>query len=64
MSTAPDRLPSFPSTQWSLVLCAGHASEDEKRQALEALLRRYLPALRAHLLIAKAAPADQVDDLL
>jgi DNA-directed RNA polymerase specialized sigma24 family protein len=64
MSTAPDRLPSFPSTQWSLVLCAGHASEDEKREALGALLRRYLPALRAHLLIGKTAPADQVDDLL
>lgn len=58
------RLPSFPSTQWSLVLCAGHASDTERRRALDALLRRYLPALRAHLLIAKVARPEQVDDLL
>lgn len=65
MSARPAcRLPSFPLTQWSLVLCAGHASEAERRVALDALLRRYLPALRAHLLIAKVAPPDQVDDLL
>lgn len=54
----------FPSTQWSLVLCAGHATQDERRAALDELLRRYLPALRAHLLIARVAPPGQVDDLL
>ena len=58
------RFPSFPSTQWSLVLCAGHASDAERQEALDALLRRYLPALRAHLLIAKVAPPGQVDDLI
>jgi hypothetical protein len=60
----PARLPSFPATQWSLVMRAGHAAEDVKRQALEALLRQYLPALRAHLLISRSAPPDDIDDLL
>ena len=65
MSAAPaGRLAPFPTTQWSLVLCAGHATEVQRREALDALLRRYLPALRAHLLIRRVAPADQVDDLL
>jgi hypothetical protein len=59
-----ERLAPFPSTQWSLVLCAGHSSDDDRRAALDALLRRYLPALRAHLLIGRVAPSGQVDDLL
>jgi DNA-directed RNA polymerase specialized sigma24 family protein len=59
-----DHLASFPTTRWSLVLSAGHSGEEEKRAALDALLRRYLPALRAHLMIAKVAPPGQVDDLL
>jgi DNA-directed RNA polymerase specialized sigma24 family protein len=61
---AHDRQASFPTTRWSLVLSAGHSGEEEKRAALDALLRRYLPALRAHLMIAKVAPPGQVDDLL
>lgn len=65
MSAAPaGRLAPFPTTQWSLVLCAGHSTESQRREALDALLRRYLPALRAHLLIRRVAPAGQVDDLL
>ena len=65
MSAAPDgRLAPFPTTKWSLVLCAGHSTEGQRRDALDALLRRYLPALRAHLLIRRVAPADQVDDLV
>jgi DNA-directed RNA polymerase specialized sigma24 family protein len=59
-----ERLAPFPTTRWSLVICAGHAADDERRAALDALLRRYLPALRAHLLIARVAPPGQVDDLL
>jgi hypothetical protein len=46
------------------VLCAGHARDQERREALDALLRRYLPALRAHLLIERVAPPGRVDDLL
>jgi DNA-directed RNA polymerase specialized sigma24 family protein len=57
-------LAPFPTTRWSVVLCAGHAAEEQRRAALDALLRRYLPALRAHLLIAKVAPPGDVDDLL
>ena len=57
MSAAPaGRLAPFPTTQWSLVLCAGHSTEVQRREALDALLRRYLPALRAHLLIRRVAP--------
>jgi DNA-directed RNA polymerase specialized sigma24 family protein len=62
-ATSAGRLAPFPTTQWSLVLCAGHATETRRREALDALLRRYLPALRAHLLIRRVAPAE-VDDLL
>ena len=57
-------LAPFPTTRWSLVLCAGHAAEEQRRAALDELLRRYLPALRAHLLIARVAPPGQADDLL
>lgn len=60
----PTRHPSFPPTQWSLVLRAGCEAGVAKRQALEALLRQYLPALRAHLLIGRSVPLDEVDDLL
>ena len=58
------RHPSFPATQWSLVLRAGHGSGCAKRLAMEELLRQYLPALRAHLLISRRVPPVDVDDLL
>ncbi|HEY1338730.1 MAG TPA: hypothetical protein VGF59_14540 [Bryobacteraceae bacterium] len=54
----------FPSTQWSLVGRAGRVSDEHRRESLGVLLRRYLPALRAHMLLAKRIPADRVDDLL
>jgi hypothetical protein len=64
MPAAAHRHPSFPATQWSLVIRAGHAAEDARRQALEALLRQYLPALRAHLLVSRSAPREEIEDLL
>jgi hypothetical protein len=54
----------FPATQWSLVDRARQSDEGGRRAALAVLLRRYLPALRAHLTYAKRFPSDRVDDLL
>lgn len=59
-----EELKPFPSTQWSLVARAGHASIDTQRQALSTLLIRYLPALRAYLLLERRMPRDRVEDLL
>jgi DNA-directed RNA polymerase specialized sigma24 family protein len=54
----------FRATRWSLVQRAGGASAGSRRASMETLLRRYLPALRAHLTIAKKLPAELADDLL
>lgn len=55
---------TFPTTQWSLVLSAGHGvSPAQQRQALAALLRLYMPALRASLRSRRIAE-DCADDLL
>jgi RNA polymerase sigma-70 factor (ECF subfamily) len=35
-----------------------------ERPVLSELLQRYLPALRAHLLIRRSVPRDQIDDVL
>ena len=53
----------FPSTQWSMVAQAG-ASDTVLRRALDALLRRYLPALRSYLLANHRVSRDRADDLL
>lgn len=55
---------SFPPTRWSLVERAAQSDPDARRAALDALLRLYLPALRAHLRIAKRFSAPDADDLL
>jgi DNA-directed RNA polymerase specialized sigma24 family protein len=73
---APSDLRQFPTTRWSLVAraCGGAGAggdgpvgvadvQEARRQALAAILLRYLPALRAHLL-AKSIPPDRADDLL
>jgi len=54
----------FPSTQWSLVGRAGQLSPQHRREALGILLDRYLPALRAHLVLGKRISGDVADDLL
>lgn len=54
----------FPVTQWSLVARAGLASVDSRREALGVLLRRYQPALRAHLVVQKRVTPEAADDLL
>lgn len=54
----------FPTTHWSLVAEVGLSDADARRAALERLLVRYLPALRAHLLWGKRLPPEEADDLL
>src|SRR4051812_38640775 len=48
----------FPMTQWSLVARAGQPPA-EARAALDVLLRRYAPALRAHLLLDRRMSGDR-----
>lgn len=40
---------SFPTTQWSLVLAAVETRNPESRQALDALCRRYWPAIYSYV---------------
>jgi RNA polymerase sigma-70 factor (ECF subfamily) len=54
----------FPSTHWSAIERAGREDSQCERPALSDLLRRYLPALRAHLLMRRSVAPDQVDDVV
>jgi RNA polymerase sigma-70 factor (ECF subfamily) len=54
----------FPSTHWSIIDCARQEDLQGRRPALSELLARYLPALRAHLLIRRSIDPEQVDDAL
>ena len=54
----------FPATSWSLVALAAADGPESQRNALQTLLVRYLPALRAHLVCSKGMAADAADDLL
>jgi RNA polymerase sigma-70 factor (ECF subfamily) len=55
---------SFPSTQWSLVDRATAGDTVARRRALGDLLTRYMPALRAHLVLNKRIDRERADDLL
>ena len=54
----------FPSTQWSLVGRAGQMTGERRREALATVLHRYMPALRAHLVLGRRIPPDRADDLI
>lgn len=54
----------FPTTHWSLVAQAGQDVMAVRRAALDQLLRRYLPALRAHLVYGRRLPPDEADDVV
>ncbi|MFQ5495689.1 MAG: hypothetical protein ACE5EX_09955 [Phycisphaerae bacterium] len=54
----------FPTTHWSLIHRAGGAEATRAGEALERLLTRYLPALRAYLIETKRIDAHRADDLL
>lgn len=55
---------SFPTTQWSLVDRAAGSDAKERQRALGDLLQRYLPALRAHLVVRKHMDRERADDLV
>jgi DNA-directed RNA polymerase specialized sigma24 family protein len=57
-------LQHFPTTQWTLVDRAGHGSAEDRTAALDQLLRRYMPALHAHLTIGKRLQPASADDIL
>lgn len=61
---SPAAAPGFPSTNWSMVACAGHARTSVRWRALDGLLRQYGPALRAYLVGRRRVPPDRADDLL
>jgi DNA-directed RNA polymerase specialized sigma24 family protein len=54
----------FPSTRWSLVGRAAQEGTAEQRKALADLLTRYMPALRAHLILRKGFDLHQAEDLM
>ena len=60
----PQHNPAFPATQWTLIDRVGEPTSFEQRQALAALLQRYLPALRAHLVLERRISDERADDLL
>ena len=63
MSKNPRR--GFPTTHWSLVGRAGYQGDEElHRAALNDLLKRYLPALQAHLIYGKRIDVNEADDLV
>lgn len=61
--SAPQWQP-FPETSWTEVERAGAEGADGPRDALGGLLRRYMPALRARLVIEKGIQPDTAGDLL
>jgi hypothetical protein len=54
----------FPPTNWSLVNRAGHGVESAQRQALNELVRRYVPALQSHLVLQKGIEPGRAEDLI
>ena len=54
----------FSTTIWSLVDRAGHGGGEEQRKALDQLLQRYRPALKAHLVHRHRLEDANADDLL
>ena len=55
---------AFPLTNWSEVRRAAHPSQVWGGKALAALLGRYRPALKAHLMFAKRFAPEHAEDLL
>ena len=60
----PGQCPYFPTTRWSVVSRAGTGPQSDARRALEQLLRAYLPALRAHLVLDRRLDPERADDVL
>lgn len=54
----------FEPTNWDQVASIRDGDTPIRRQALDELLRRYLPALRAHLIYLKRIPEHKAEDIL
>ena len=54
----------FATTHWSLVGRAGRGIGDAQRLALNELVAKYTPALRAHLVVKKKMDADRAGDMV
>ncbi len=57
-------LASFETTHLTLLERVRDGDPAVRRPALEEFLRRYLPALRAHLVIRRRLPPDQAEEML
>ena len=64
MSDVRESSSPFPNTSWSMVARAGHVRTSVRRRTLEALVRQYLPALRAYLMARRRIGPQDADDLL
>lgn len=54
----------FPTTHWSLIGRARDGQDAARRDALNQLLTRYWPALKAHLVSKKHIDPNEADDLV
>lgn len=54
----------FDSTRWTLIERVRGESDSDRRAALEELLRRYVPALRAHLVYRRRMQDQDAADLV
>lgn len=55
--------PKFPSTHWTQLETAGQ-DHAQGRPDLSRLLEKYLPAMKAHLVLRRRTDPDDADDLL
>jgi RNA polymerase sigma-70 factor (ECF subfamily) len=62
--SSPEGPDSFPTTNWSNVRDAAAVDASSRRGALDDLLRRYRPALWAHLVYRKKEAPDRADDVV
>ncbi len=54
----------FPTTHWSLVGLACAGQDTMQRDALNQLLTKYWPALKAHLVVKKRIESNEAEDLV
>lgn len=55
---------AFPLTHWSLVKRAGVTDPAARKEALQMLLARYIPALRSYLVVVLQRPGDEADEIV
>lgn len=54
----------FPSTHWTVILRAAGGMPADRRQAMEAFLRRYLKPMTAYLVRGRKRPVDKAEELV